>query len=211
MPANPDNMPDCIVVAAGRSQRMGSWKPALPWRGGTVLTHTVSRALEAGCRVVLVGGYRFEELKRLVHECELLANAGRAGQLVLAHAPDWQEGMDASCRRGMSLVSGSGFFILPGDMPLVRPEDFHRLHEVFTASEAGCVRPVYGGVPGHPVLLSSRLKNTLLHGAPGEPFHTLLREEGVTLLEWPHSGVVEDIDTPENYRRLTAGRLSDRP
>ncbi len=56
-----------ILLAAGKSSRMGSMKQALPFRGKTLLGHSLIQALESNLReVILVLGHRFEEIKKTI-------------------------------------------------------------------------------------------------------------------------------------------------
>lgn len=52
-----------IVLAGGKSRRMGQDKAQLPWREGTLLTATVDKLLSLCSEVVIVGPYRAVERK----------------------------------------------------------------------------------------------------------------------------------------------------
>lgn len=53
---------DCIITAAGLSSRMGQWKMMLPWQQGTILDTSIKNALQFCSRIILVTGYRGNEL-----------------------------------------------------------------------------------------------------------------------------------------------------
>jgi hypothetical protein len=53
---------ECVMLAAGRSSRMDDWKMTLPWGKSTIVEHSVRTALNVCARVVLVAGFRAEEL-----------------------------------------------------------------------------------------------------------------------------------------------------
>ncbi|PIE04944.1 MAG: hypothetical protein CSA76_01490 [Spirochaetales bacterium] len=200
-------VPDCIIPAAGRSSRMKHWKPALPWKEGTVLTETVSAALNAGCRVILVGGFRVRALKRLLGRARRDGLLPGNASLVLLRSRRWRRGMGATLRRGLSAVRSEYFFVLPADMPLVRPEDFQRLLQVLeqmknAKNSPQALRPVYRGIPGHPVLIGPRIRKDILASEADMPFSERLREYCTVQIDWSHSGVVDDLDTPEAYSRL---------
>lgn len=185
-----ETMPDCVVVAAGRSSRMKAWKPALPWKNGrSLLEQVVGEAESAGCRVILVGGFRYRRLRKLV---------GMNKKITFVRNQRWRRGMDVSVRCALPLVTSRRFFLVAGDMPLIRVADYHRLSK----EPAGEVlRPVFDGVPGHPVLFDSSHIPELLKGADGVAIRTLLLQFNVRKIEWDDEGVVIDIDTPEAYRK----------
>jgi molybdenum cofactor cytidylyltransferase len=167
---------------------MGKWKPGLPWgERQTIVGCAVSAARSAGCRVIVAGGYRFRTLKRLL--------TGFDGVTIL-EAENWEKGMDATIGAALDLVDSDRFFITPADMPLIKPEDYLRLAGV---KGADCIRPIFSGVPGHPVLLDSRLIPRLKDVPPGTAFKYTLKSFDVRMLDWDHSGVIRDIDTPSDY------------
>ena len=80
---------DCIVPAAGRAQRMGRWKPVVPFDGRTIIETVVSTALRACSRVVLVTGYRGAELAALRHtEHSQSIRTGKRAPLQCLRKPD---------------------------------------------------------------------------------------------------------------------------
>jgi len=99
---------DCLIPAAGLSSRMGRWKLLLPYRGTTILEQTLNNALSLCSRVVLVTGYRGNELEEIY--------AGRSGVVTVRNA-DFKRGMFSSIQTGVPLVSTEWFFITMGDMP----------------------------------------------------------------------------------------------
>lgn len=61
---------DCIITAAGLSSRMGQWKMMLPWEQGTILDTSIKNALQFCSRIILVTGYRGNELHETLCEPE---------------------------------------------------------------------------------------------------------------------------------------------
>ncbi|RKX78018.1 MAG: hypothetical protein DRP49_01355 [Spirochaetes bacterium] len=196
-------MPDCIVAAGGLSSRMKSWKPALSWGSETMLVKTVAEALSAGCRVIVAGGYRYEELSGL------LDNLKSSGRLILHNSREWDKGMDETVRSALEEISSESFFVVPVDMPLITTEDYRKLTilaescEDFAKDEGPVAfRPFYNGVPGHPVLLN-RAAGKILESSPaGIPIRTVLEGVTVILESWEHEGVIQDIDTLSEYESL---------
>ena len=181
-------IPDCIIVAAGRSSRMKSWKPGLAWGDSTILETMVDTALDAGCRVIVVGGYRFRMTSGLL--------AGR-DNVTVVRAWRWRKGMDVSIRRGIREVISRRFFVVPADMPLIRASDYRRL---LGEKGGSVIRPVRGDVPGHPVLFSSKAIPVLLKATPGTALRHSLKHLNKRSIKWDHDGVVMDLDTTEEYR-----------
>jgi molybdenum cofactor cytidylyltransferase len=178
----------CVIPAAGRSQRMGAWKPLLPFRGSTILQTVVASALAACPRVIVVTGHRAEEIEAALHGDP---------RITLVHNPGWEAGMFSSIQRGAALVDTDRFFIVLGDKPFIRPEVYAFL---LAAPAADAIFPVHAGERGHPVLLSRGVREAILaaEADTGSMPRVLLRFT-VKEIEWPDDSILRDIDTPEEY------------
>jgi len=178
---------DCIVAAAGRSERMGSWKPLLPFQGSTIVAAVVNEALEACSRVILVTGYRGDELA---------ARYAAAPRVLVVENPDWELGMFSSIRRGAARVETDRFFVMLADMPFVSAPVYRALRG---ESGADVVFPVHGGMRGHPVLAGARVREAILAADPAAgSMREITGRFSVIEVPWPDDSVLRDIDTPED-------------
>ncbi len=183
-----------IVLAAGKSERMGRPKPLLPCRGSTFLgtvLDTLERAHVGAVRVVL--GYHAEEVRR---GCALPAG-------IVAINPDPTRGMLSSVRTGLAALPPNldGFLLWPVDHPLVAPGTLRRLVSAFESSKAPVAVPVRGGRRGHPALFAMRLAAELEAAPEGEGARAVVRAHEAELVEVDvdDPGVVTGIDTPAAY------------
>lgn len=197
------SIPDCIVAAGGLSSRMNLWKPSLPWGSETMLMKTVREAHSAGCRVIVAGGYRYEDLSGLLGELYGIH------RLILHQSSKWKMGMDETVRSALTLILSKSFFVVPVDMPLIIMEDYRKLsihaesYEDFNKDEAPVAfRPSYSGVPGHPVLLNKAAGKLLEFSPAGIPIRNVLEGIAVISEPWDHAGVIRDIDTLSEYESL---------
>ncbi len=108
-------------------------------------------------------------------------------------------GLNVADRPGTRAV-----LVAPVDVPLVSEETIASLLAAFDATHAPVVRPVHRGRHGHPVLFARAVFDELRHADPARGARAIVaaRESGVTNVEVDDPGVVEDIDTPEDYARL---------
>ena len=183
-------MIDCIIPAAGDSRRMGRWKPALRWGSGWVIDAVVQTALTAGTRVILVTR---ADQRRLLAE-----RFATRRDVILIVNPQAELGMFSSIQCGVRHLETRRFFVLPADMPLVPAAIFTQLREL-PMSDA--VRPMYGGQPGHPVLLSARVADRVLALPPGATMRRALDGFRMRTIETTDRGVCIDLDTPADYQR----------
>jgi molybdenum cofactor cytidylyltransferase len=176
---------DCIVPAAGRSERMGLWKPLLPFRGGTIVGTVVAAALGTCSRVILVTGYRGDELA---------ARFAAEPRVLVVENPGWELGMFSSIRRGAARVETTAFFISLADMPLIVPPVYRALLD---AIRADFVFPVHDGTRGHPVLAGARVREAILAADPATgSMKEIARRLSVAEVPWHDDSVLRDIDTP---------------
>ena len=159
-----------IVLAAGRSSRMGALKPLTDVNGRTVLERAVGAFTQAGVDdVVVVAGHRRDEVA---------AGATAAGARVVTN-PAYDQGMYSSLRVGVQALdlAVTRFFVLPADIPLVRPETIGRLirqGRIARGGAAEVVYPLWDGAEGHPPLLSGALRAEIRAADPPEGLRELL-------------------------------------
>src|ERR1035437_2576823 len=121
-----------IVLAAGCSSRMAEFKPLLPLADSTALEHCIGLFRAAGIgEVIAVLGHRAEELQLI---------AERAGARCILN-PHFEQGMFSSIVSGSrALADGvEAAFVLPADIPLVRPHTIRRMASVFITRRDGIV------------------------------------------------------------------------
>ncbi len=187
-----------LIVAAGRSSRMGAFKPLLPLGGGTVIGRAAGTLRGFGaCPIVAVTG---REATRLTNYLQPLG-------VECVHNPDFAAtDMFRSACIGMAALRGrvDGFFFLPGDAPLFSAETLGAMLRRMQASGCGVVRPMYGGRCGHPILIDAAHIPALLAFDGEGGMRGALDSLGCRIdrLEVDDPGLVYDADTPEDYERL---------
>lgn len=195
-----------LILAAGRSRRMGAFKPLLPLGGETVLERSVRSALEGGARsAVVVTGNRADELEALL--------LGRWPERVrCVRNPDWAASdMLRSVQTGAAALGPcSAFFLLPGDMPLVKKSSFFALLAEREHSGAPLVLPRHQGRQGHPPLIDASLLPAILSYSGADGLRGLWRSLGIepVLADVSDPGTLLDLDTPEDYKRWKEGTLA---
>ncbi len=179
---------DCIIPAAGRSERMGRWKPILPFGASTIIDTVVENALQACTRVILVTGYRGGELAARFN--------GRA-RVTVTENGGWEQGMFSSVRRGVAAVEADRFFVTPGDMPWITPSVYERL---LSCRGVDVVFPAFAGRRGHPVLFRRGVREAVLAADPARGrMRDIAGLFGSVDLAWDDDTILRDIDTREDY------------
>lgn len=190
-----------VILAAGFSSRMGLFKPLLPLEGKTVIERTADIFLSNGIsEIIIVLGHRAAELRPL---------AERAGAKSVYNS-DHPAGMFSSLQAGVRNISKEvkGFFVHPGDMPMVSPGTVAEMVERLPRGENWILHPVQGGRRGHPPCLSRSLEAAILSWNGREGLRGLMRSTDAlahTLLV-NDPGIHLDLDHREDYNQLLRQR-----
>jgi molybdenum cofactor cytidylyltransferase len=97
-------------------------------------------------------------------------------------------------------AAGAVLFLV--DHPLIQATTIEKLLEHF--GSGGIVVPAYQGRRGHPVLFSADVLREILDLEPGKGANTVVWKNSarVTEVAVDDSGIVRDIDTPEDFAAL---------
>jgi molybdenum cofactor cytidylyltransferase len=185
---------DGIVLAAGRSSRMGEPKALLEVDGVPFLEHAIKQLRQAGCRYVLaVVNNEDEWITRL-------ADATGAG--VVINDQDGSEQID-SLRLGIAnLPDGyDAVVVLPVDFPRIQQPTMDKLVAEFARHPATVLNPAHNGEPGHPVIFSRDVVAELLRPDLPDGARTVIEQHSAEArtLDVDDAGVLIDIDTPTDF------------
>jgi molybdenum cofactor cytidylyltransferase len=190
-----------VVLAAGSSSRMGSPKQTLQFRGESLLRRAALAALGAGCRPVIVVTGAHAELSR--SELDGL-------DVLEVSNPLWETGMASSVRAGVEGLIGAdpeadAAVLMLCDQPHVTSEVISGLIAAHRAAGRLVVASAYGGGFGVPALFGRALFPELarLEGAAGAKQVIKRHASEANFLPFPGGEV--DVDTPDDFTRLTAG------
>jgi CTP:molybdopterin cytidylyltransferase MocA len=186
-----------IVLAAGRSSRMGRPKQLLELGGKPLLQHVLDVADRSPLdEIVLVLGHSAEEVLRSV----------RPGERVrVVVNEEFATGQASSLRCGLR-AAGEGSraaVVLLGDQPGIAPDAVAAVVEAFHAGDGPVVQAAYGGTPGHPVLFGRSVWGEVKGAAGDEGARGVLaRHPQWRVLVEVGGPPPDDIDTEEDYRRI---------
>jgi molybdenum cofactor cytidylyltransferase len=189
-----------VVLAAGRSSRMGAAKQLALIDGEPMLRRTVEAVIASGLSpVVVVTG----------HEAEHVGAALKGLSVTLVRNPDYALGLSTSLKAGLEALPADidGALIALGDMPRVTAEDIAALASAFDPAEGrGIVVPVHEGKRGNPVLWAEAFfpEMKALSGDTGAKAVIAANPEAVFEVE-RGPGVLMDVDTPADLEALNRG------
>jgi CTP:molybdopterin cytidylyltransferase MocA len=193
-----------LILAAGHSSRMGTFKPLLPLRGTTILERAISCFTEAGIQSIkVVVGYKARLITPTLDQLGV--------QRVLNE--QYENGMFSSVLAGTGSMDPGveAFFLLPVDLPLVKPKTIEALWENFCNGNSRVIYPCFQGRRGHPPLISTAcIPKDLSSDFPGGLRAFLTRYEIVAKdVEVPDEAILMDCNTMADYEKLKAYALRE--
>jgi len=188
-----------IVLAAGRSTRLGRPKQTLLLDGRPLVSHVLGAATASTLdEVVLVLGYQADLIAGL---------AGEWGQRTVVN-PNCAAGQSTSIHAGLAAIdpSAEAALILIGDQPDVSTDIIDAVLDAYRAGGGPIVQPAYQGVPGNPVLFRRDLFPELLLVTGDEGGRSVLRAHADSIVTVPirDRALPRDVDTEEDYAALLA-------
>ncbi|HWZ43399.1 MAG TPA: NTP transferase domain-containing protein [Candidatus Saccharimonadales bacterium] len=195
-----------IILAAGMSKRMGAPKQLLRLAGATLLEHALNNVRQSRAQeIILVLG----------HEAEAIRQQMPLDNVKVIVNPNYQEGMGVSLRMGLSAIApeSRGAMIVLADQPLVRPATLDILIERHRELNPQIVIPVYRGFRGNPVLLDRSVFPELsaLTGETGCRAIFGDHTESILMAEVDDVGILLDVDSQYDLKKLSAGGPAERP
>jgi molybdenum cofactor cytidylyltransferase len=182
-----------VVLSGGKSERMGTPKALLDYRGVTFLERILSSIRSAGIPdVVVVAGHHYHVIAAEFPKSTITYNA------------EYELGMSTSVQAGLRALPGAvdGALIFLVDHPLVEPATIRSLCSRLAAGRI--ILPAYKGRRGHPIVLASELFTEVLNLPPELGLNSVVRRirDRVLEVDVNDAGVLRDIDTPEQYANL---------
>jgi molybdenum cofactor cytidylyltransferase len=190
-----------VVLAAGRSSRMGGPNKLLAEIGGRPLVrHVVDAALASRARpVVVVTGHQRDKVEA--------ALAGLSVKFV--HNPHFADGLGTSLKAGIAALPAEvdGAIVCLGDMPQVDAALIDRLIGAFDPDHGALVVvPTIDGKRGNPVVWSRRFFPDLMtvEGDVGARYLIGRYTEAVAEVPLTGTAALTDVDTPEALEAVRA-------
>ena len=195
-----------LILAAGKSQRMGSPKALLRIYGRTFLEHIASEAKKSNLtEVKIVLGSQAELiLERLP---QLRAN--------VVINPEYEQGQLSSLIRGLKALEGysiDGLMLFLVDHPFVDRHLINELLDWFSSHNNPLVIPTFKKKRGHPIIFAHELFPELINAPVDAGAVIVVRkyQDKILHVETGQAGILLDIDTPEAYREYVVdGGISD--
>ena len=188
-------MINAIVLAAGRSKRMGKLKPLLKFDDQTFLEYIISVLKNCDVdKITVVLGAGANTIKQ---------SADLSGTNIVINK-DYQKGQLSSLVAGIkeNPENTEAILLCLVDNPFITEEVINKIIRTFKETNSPIIVPVFEKERGHPTLFSKSLFNELLNAPQDKGARHVLysNEDKVLELEVAERGILIGINTEDDYR-----------
>jgi molybdenum cofactor cytidylyltransferase len=189
-----------IVLAAGRSARLGRAKQLLELEGRPLLQHVIDAVAESSVdEIIVVLGH---EAKRIERSIVLPPHA----RVVVN--PLFAQGQSTSVKRGLDAVGryADAAVFLVGDQPRIRAGIIDRVIQAWRETSLPVARAYFNGTPGHPVVVARSNWDAFKASRGDAGGRKAMDAGGVEVLEVEFEmEPLDDIDTWADFHRVERG------
>ena len=181
---------------------MGRDKALLPWRGSSFLAGAIASFQPHSDLVIVVAGKNAERLRPVVDA---------AGAFLVIN-PSPEQGQFSSLRVGVQAVLDRGrdaALITLVDRPPADSKTISQLCARFAAvveNDIWAVVPQYAGRHGHPIVIGREMITAFLQASPTATAREIehQHQQRIEYVAVDDPAVVLNVDTPDDYNRLTS-------
>ncbi len=193
-----------ILLAAGKSTRMGQLKALLPWGNTTLIEYQVQQMSRSVIQqLVVVLGYEHQRLEPVIRK--LQTQYRDQLNIIIQINPDYDEGKTASIRAGLAGLTRpvKALAIIGVDQPVLAKTIDSLLLGV--GDKGPEIRiPVYQGKRGHPPVFTDRFFPELREvNEQTEGLRQIMKsnQEYIQLMEVREPQVLLNLNREEDYRK----------
>jgi molybdenum cofactor cytidylyltransferase len=186
-----------VLLAAGKSSRLGRAKQLLDFEGKSLVKRAALIASEASDKIVVVTGAQRDKVEK-----ELIGM-----NVLVAFNKNYEDGIASSIHTGLTTLQTNfreinGALFLVCDQPFISASLLRKLIEVAELEKKGIASSSYGGTNGTPVLFQKKYFSSLLQLKGGQGAKKIIQNnlDDVATVDFPEG--IMDIDTMEDYEAL---------
>ena len=186
-----------IILTAGLSGRMNSFKPLLKLNNGKTFIQNIAGKLIQVCdEVIIVTGFKCEDIENNLDAIE------KHDKLRFVFNENYQSGMFTSLQAGLSETNSKWFLYHFVDQPSL-PSSFYSEFIVQIDKQFNWIQPKYNNRKGHPILFDDFVKHKILEISIDKTLRDVARDTSINKYFWECGTelIFQDIDSPEDYKR----------
>ncbi|MEW6702134.1 MAG: NTP transferase domain-containing protein [Bacteroidota bacterium] len=194
-----------LLISAGLSVRMGSFKPLMNYEGEPFVVVIVKKLLKFCERVIIVTGYKSDEIELVLNSQFLNSSISQLrNRIFIVFNADYEKGMFTSLKTGIKELHNSDWVLYHFvDQPFF-PENFYEDLISRINAESDWIQPVHQGEEGHPLLFNKKVVEMIAKSFFDSNLRTIRNLPAVRKNYWEcnYPEVLLDFDTPEEIEKF---------
>jgi molybdenum cofactor cytidylyltransferase len=189
-----------LILAAGKSSRMGSYKPLLEYEGKSFIGNIISKISAVCDNIIVVSGFNSskisESLSRFMNDENL--------NIRIVLNENYEKGMFSSLKKGVAEIAGSQFILYHlVDQPNL-PLDFYYDFKMEINEKYDWIQPVYKNRKGHPVIFGQNIIDQINNSSINSDLRTISNKNDLYKHYWNcrYPQILTDLDTPEDVKQI---------
>ncbi len=194
------NNVSCVILAAGMSTRMKSFKPLLTFNKLTFIENIIYKTSPIVDEVIVVTGYKQNEIMDLFN-----VNNKKSNNIKFVFNQDYQAPMFNSLQLGLNKVKEGNWVLYHFvDQPTI-PETFYCEFLEQIDPKFNFIQPVFNGKKGHPLLFNFNFVKHLVNSNSTSNLRDEIYYTEIVKKYWDcnFKEVLNDYDTPEQYNNIS--------
>jgi len=191
-----------LIIAAGLSERMGSFKPLLDFEGEPFIVAITRKIINYCGKVIIVTGYKSDEINSIINSRFSSEN------ICLVYNPDYEKGMFTSLQKGINEALNSEWILYHFvDQPFFA-EQYYSEFICQLNENSDWIQPSFNGKEGHPVLFNRKVSQLIINSPPDSNLRIIKEDSAITKTLWNcnYPEVLVDFDSKKNisdyYRNI---------
>lgn len=181
-----------VVLAAGKSERMGGVKAVLPYKNTTFIENIVDNIKNSGINdVFVVLGFNREKIESFLKNAKIIIN------------PRPEEGQFSSLKTGIANLpkDATAAMVHLVDVPAVAPETYKAVLNAHENNPEKIIIPCYNERHGHPVIFPKKFFNRILDYPVSKTARDFIHEQSkdnILNIEVNDPAILKDFDTRQD-------------
>lgn len=195
-----------LILAAGYSSRIGSFKPLLQYEDKAFIIHIIEKLLSCCERVFIVVGFQKEQL---IAHIEKFLEPHLNDRIVFIENKHFHDGMFSSIQAGLRAIEPElndedRVMLHLVDQPHIPEYVYKKLAECAESEDYEIVIPSYKKSAGHPIIFGKRIVEQILAAPPTHTLKDIIHKnkDRIHYLDVEAEQIIQNINTPKDRKEF---------
>lgn len=187
-----------IVLTAGLSGRMNSFKPLLKLNNGKTFIQNIVTKLAFVCdEIIVVTGFKSEKIEENLNAIE------QNEKLIFVLNENYKSGMFTSLQAGLTNTKAKWYLYHFVDQPSLSLKFYFDFIKQID-NQFNWIQPTYNNRKGHPILFDNQVRELILQSSKNQTLREVTHDKSINKKFWECKTelIFQDIDTQTDFKNL---------